>query len=50
MVAEVDLWLEDPITLERYRLHDVRRIRSGDLHYFDHPLLGVVMAIEAESE
>jgi hypothetical protein len=47
MVAEVDLWLEDPVTFERYRLHDTRRIRSGDLHYFDHPRIGVIMEINA---
>ena len=47
MVAELDLWLEDPETLDRYRLHEVRRLRSGELHYFDHPRFGVIMEINA---
>lgn len=49
MVAEIDLWLEDPETLDRYRLHQVRRLRSGELHYFDHPRFGVIMEINAEN-
>jgi hypothetical protein len=28
-----------------FRLHQSRRMRSGELHYFDHPLLGVLALI-----
>ena len=30
---------------DRFRLTSERRMRSGELHYFDHPLFGVLMQI-----
>ena len=30
---------------ERFRIMSERRMRSGELHYFDHPLFGVLMKI-----
>ncbi|RCU52576.1 hypothetical protein DU002_00990 [Corallincola holothuriorum] len=31
--------------LYRYRLSQSRRLRSGELHYFDHPLVGILVQI-----
>lgn len=39
----VDLFLETPGS--RYRLDETRRIRSGELHYFDSPQLGVIARV-----
>ena len=50
MMAEIDLWYEDPRTYQRYRLHEVRRVRSGELHYFDHPRFGLVLEIDAGAQ
>ena len=30
---------------DRFRITSVRRMRSGELHYFDHPLFGVLMHV-----
>lgn len=29
----------------RYRLSETRRVRSGELHYFDHPYLGIIARV-----
>lgn len=39
-----------PITIERpvlqdYRLFETRRMRSKEIHYFDHPLVGIVVKV-----
>jgi hypothetical protein len=39
-----------PILIERpflqdYRLHQTRRMRSTEIHYFDHPLIGVISIV-----
>jgi len=39
----VDLMLDTPGA--RYRLDETRRIRSGELHYFDSPQLGVIARV-----
>lgn len=39
----VDLSLDSPGA--RYRLDETRRIRSGELHYFDSPRLGVIARV-----
>ena len=41
--AEVDLWFERGETLEQFRMQQSRRMRSGELHYLDHPRLGVII-------
>jgi hypothetical protein len=30
---------------QAYRMHDHRRMRSGELHYLDHPLMGVLVLV-----
>jgi len=35
--------IEQPQTL--FRLHQTRRLRSGELHYFDHPMFGMLVKI-----
>ncbi len=35
--------IEQPQTL--FRLHQKRRLRSGELHYFDHPMFGMLVKI-----
>ena len=35
---------------EPYRLSERRRLRSGEVHYFDHPALGVVLTVRPEPE
>ena len=41
--ADVDLWFEDTDTLLPVRLQQSRRMRSKELHYIDHPRLGVLI-------
>ncbi len=36
----------DPWTVSGFRLKQSRRVRSGELHYFDHPLFGVLARIK----
>ncbi len=55
---EADLLLRLPVTADdgddyfmgpavrSYRLHTTRRMRSGKLHYLDHPVLGVLVQAE----
>ncbi|MEJ2456311.1 MAG: CsiV family protein [Candidatus Thiodiazotropha sp.] len=55
---ETDLLLRLPVTpaegddyfmgpaIRSYRLHTTRRMRSGKLHYLDHPVLGVLVQAE----
>lgn len=55
---ETDLLLRLPVTPEEgddyfmgpvvrsYRMHENRRMRSGKLHYLDHPVLGVLVQAE----
>ena len=40
---ETDIRLSDP-TL--WRLHESRRLRASEVHYLDHPLLGVIVRID----
>ncbi len=35
----------DPWSVNGFRLHQKRRIRSRELHYFDHPLFGVLAQV-----
>jgi len=35
--------IEQPQTL--FRMHQTRRMRSGELHYFDHPMFGMLVQI-----
>jgi len=35
--------IEQPQTL--FRMHQTRRLRSGELHYFDHPMFGMLVQI-----
>lgn len=42
--ADDDFFMEP--TFKAYRLHDHRRMRSGKLHYLDHPVLGVLVQAE----
>jgi len=35
--------IEQPQTL--FRMHQTRRMRSGELHYFDHPMFGMLVLI-----
>jgi len=39
---------QTPTTL--YRLKQTRRIKTGDLHYFDHPKFGVIVKVEKIDE
>lgn len=41
--AEVDLWFERGDTLEQVRMQQSRKMRSDELHYLDHPRLGVII-------
>jgi hypothetical protein len=41
--ADVDLWFETGDTLEQARMQQSRRMRSDELHYLDHPRLGVII-------
>ena len=34
----------------RFELKEARKIKSGELHYFDHPIYGVLMQIQYQSE
>lgn len=36
--------------LKRYRLEQKRRMRSGETHYFDHPLLGIILQVRKVEE
>ena len=39
-----------PALSQPYRLQQARRLRSGEVHYFDHPALGVVLTVRPEPE
>lgn len=41
---ELDLQLDDG-SGESYRLEQARRLRSGQVHYFDHPQFGVIVLV-----
>ena len=43
---DTDLALRDPDSGQLYRIQLHRRMRSGELHYVDHPLLGIVIKAE----
>ena len=39
-----------PILIERkvlqdYRLHETRRMRSKEIHFFDHPMFGIIVKV-----
>ena len=36
----------DPWSVDGFRLKQSRRIRAGELHYFDHPLFGVLARVK----
>ena len=36
----------DYLAVEGFRLHQSRRVRPGEIHYFDHPLYGVIAVVE----
>ena len=36
---------QQPLVDNRYRMQARRRMRSGELHYIDHPLMGVLIKI-----
>lgn len=40
---ETDIRLTDPTV---WRLHESRRIRPSEVHYLDHPLLGIIVRID----
>ena len=40
---DADLYLRDPGSANVRRVHLYRRMRSDELHYVDHPLLGIVI-------
>lgn len=42
---ESDQEVEPTISLVDYRVHGHRRMRSRELHYLDHPLLGILVQI-----
>lgn len=42
----IDLEVED--AGRRYRLNEVRRVKTDELHYFDHPAIGVMAILSAE--
>jgi hypothetical protein len=45
--ANTKLWLQpDPSSNQYALLHESRRMRSGELHYIDHPMMGVLINIE----
>lgn len=45
--ANTKLWLHpDPSSNQYALLNESRRMRSGELHYLDHPLMGVLINIE----
>lgn len=45
--ANTKLWLQpDPATNAYAELNESRRMRSNELHYIDHPLIGVLINIE----
>ena len=46
---EVDLEL-DPATGELYAMDQGRRLRSGQVHYFDHPQFGVIAVVNRAPE
>ncbi|MEE8305869.1 MAG: CsiV family protein [Gammaproteobacteria bacterium] len=50
----LDLSLDANVELlelsEPYRLEQQRRLRSGEVHYFDHPAFGVVLTVRPEPE
>jgi len=37
---------EEPTPASLYRLKQTRRIKTGDLHYFDHPKFGVMVKVK----
>ena len=39
------LYSDGPGSVPAYRLNEKRRVRSGELHYFDHPQFGVIARI-----
>jgi hypothetical protein len=43
---DTDLALQDRDSAQLYRIRLNRRMRSGELHYVDHPLLGIVIKAE----
>ena len=43
---DVGLWLHDPVTGGYVSLEESRRLRSGELNYFDHPRLGMLVRID----
>jgi len=40
-----DPYIQQPQTYNRYRMQAHRRMRSGELHYIDHPLMGALVKI-----
>ena len=45
--CDTKLWLQpDPATNAYAELNESRRMRSNELHYIDHPLIGVLINIE----
>jgi hypothetical protein len=38
------IMIERPV-LQDYRLYETRRMRSKEIHYFDHPLMGIVVKV-----
>ncbi|HTE40433.1 MAG TPA: CsiV family protein [Steroidobacteraceae bacterium] len=45
----VELSFVSPIDGKRYVLREQRRMRSGEKHYFDHPVFGVVVLVTPKS-
>lgn len=43
---ETDLLLRDTSTAQPYRVKHYRRMRSGELHYVDHPKVGILIKAE----
>lgn len=46
-MEEADILMLEPEeqVFHGFRLNDVRRVRSGELHYFDHPVYGVLVTV-----
>jgi len=38
------IMIERPV-LQDYRLYETRRMRSKEIHYFDHPMMGIVVKV-----
>ncbi|CSI85636.1 Uncharacterised protein [Vibrio cholerae] len=50
MLESVSPKVQEETFLKSYRLDQKRRMRSGETHYLDHPLMGVIIQVRRVAE